>query len=136
LHQVRPVPNSLTRGKSTVSTLLAKHGIPIIDADLLAREVIDPGTSGFRRVVQHFGPDRVLREDGTLDRAAIGDIVFHDPDQRAWLNGLVHPLVRRAIVDRVFRYWVTGHAVVVLDVPLLIEAGLWRFVGEIVVVFV
>lgn len=127
---------SLIIGKSTVSTLLAKHAIPIIDADILAREVIEPGTSGFKRVVSHFGPDRVLRPDGTLDRGAIGDIIFHDPDQRKWLNGLVHPLVRRAIVAKVFEYWITGHSVVILDVPLLIEAGLYRFVGEIVVVYV
>lgn len=119
-----------------MSILLAKHGIPIIDADILARQVIEPGTSGFKLVVSHFGPDRVLRSDGSLDRAAIGDIVFHDPDQRRWLNGVVHPRVRRAMFWAVVQHWIRGTWAVVLDVPLLIEAGLWRFVGEVVVVFV
>lgn len=146
--EVSPLVSSLTRssgkltltplGKSTVSKLLSEtHRLPLIDADLLAREVIDPGTSGYKLVVSHFGPDRVLLEDGvTLDRAAIGDIVFNDPDQRKWLNGVIHPRVRKEIVKRVLKYWISGEWAVVVDVPLLIEAGLWQWVGEIVVVYV
>lgn len=126
----------IASGKSTVSTLLAKHNIPIIDADVLARVVVEPGTSGFRAVVAHFGADRVLTPKGELDRAALGDIVFHDAHERRWLNGVIHPRVRREIVKRVIKAWLSGEWVVVLDVPLLIEAGLWRWVGEVVVVFV
>ena len=115
---------------------MAKHSIPIIDADILAREVIEPGTSGFDVVVRHFGPDRVLRSDGTLDRAAIGDIVFHDHEQRKWLNSVVHPRVRRAIAKAVGLNWLKGQWAVVLDVPLLIEAGLHLWVGDVAVVYV
>ncbi|WVQ85334.1 dephospho-CoA kinase [Cryptococcus sp. DSM 104549] len=128
----------IATGKSTVSALLSeRHHLPIIDADLLAREVIAPGTSGYSLVVSHFGPDRVLLPDGvSLDRAAIGDIVFRDPEERKWLNGVIHPRVRKEMVKRVVGYWVRGEWCVVVDVPLLIEAGMWKWVGEIVVVYV
>lgn len=128
----------IASGKSTVSTLLSSmHHLPIIDADLLAREVIEPGTSGYTLVVSHFGADRVLQPDGvSLDRATIGDIVFRDPEERRWLNGVVHPRVRRVIVRRVLGCWLRGEWCVVVDVPLLIEAGLWKWTGEIVLVYV
>ena len=128
----------IASGKSTVSHLLSTtHHLPIIDADLLAREAIEPGTSGYTLVVAHFGPDRVLQDDKvSLNRAAIGDIIFHDPDQRRWLNSVIHPRVRREMVRRVLAYWVKGEWCVVVDVPLLIEAGIWKWVGEIIVVYV
>ena len=72
----------IASGKSTVSSLLASHRIPIIDADILAREVVAPGTKGFKLIVDHFGRDRILRDDGGLDRAALGEIVFKDGDER------------------------------------------------------
>lgn len=128
----------IASGKSTVSNLLSQtHNIPIIDADLIARQVIEPGTSGYNLVLSHFGSDRILKPDGiSIDRVIIGDIVFHDLDERNWLNSIIHPRVRREIVKEVFRYWIRGEWCVVLDVPLLIEAGLWKWVGEIVVVYV
>lgn len=113
-----------------------RHGLPIVDADILARDVIAPGTSGYKLVVSHFGADRVLLEDGvTLNRAAIGDIVFRDADERKWLNGVVHPRVRKEMLKSVLKAWITGHWCCIVDVPLLIEAGLWKWVGECVVVF-
>ena len=71
-----------------------------------------------------------------LDRAALGEIIFEDPDQRRWLNGVIHPLVRREMVRRLVMYWLKGEWCVVVDVPLLIEAGFWKWVGEVVVVYV
>lgn len=126
------------KGKSTVSKLLSeRHHLPIIDADLIAREVVEPGTSGYSLVVSHFGPDRVLQEDGvSLDRGAIGDIIFHDPEERKWMNGVVHPRVKKEMVKRIIRYWLKGEWCVILDVPLLIEAGMWKWVGDTVVVYV
>ncbi|WVN85851.1 dephospho-CoA kinase [Cryptococcus depauperatus CBS 7841] len=128
----------IASGKSTVSkTLSERHRIPIIDADLIAREVVEPGTSGYKLVVSHFGPDRVLRDNGvTLDRGAIGDIIFHDPEERKWMNGIVHPRVRKEMAKRILGYWLRGEWCVIVDVPLLIEAGMWKWVGEIVVIYV
>jgi dephospho-CoA kinase len=128
----------IASGKSTVSHYLSTtHHLPIIDADLLARTVLNPGTSGYSLVISHFGPDRVLLPDGiNLDRSAIGEIVFNNPDERRWLNGVIHPRVRKEIVKEVVRCWVRGEWAVVVDVPLLIEAGLWKWVGEVVVVYV
>lgn len=125
----------IASGKSTVSSLLQKHNLPIIDADILAREVVEPNTPGFKAIINHFGPDRVLKADGTLDRARLGEIVFNDADERRWLNGIVHPAVRRLMVRRVFECWIRGEWCVIIDVPLLIEAGIWRWVGEVVVVY-
>lgn len=129
-------------GKSTVSNLLSsRHHLPIIDADLIARQVVEPGTSGYNAIVSHFGPDRILlpeQEGGTrpLNRAALGEIIFNDHDERNWLNGVTHPRVRRAIVKSVVQYWLRGEWCVVLDVPLLIEAGLYKWVGAVAVVYV
>ncbi|WWD09238.1 dephospho-CoA kinase [Kwoniella europaea PYCC6329] len=127
----------IASGKSTVSKIFSEHHhIPIIDADLLAREVIEPGTSGFTTIINHFGPDRILDPNGVLDRAALGEIIFNDPNERKWLNGVIHPLVRREMVKRTVKYWLKGEWAVIVDVPLLIEAGMWKWVGEIVVVYV
>ncbi|KAJ9128016.1 hypothetical protein QFC24_000303 [Naganishia onofrii] len=124
-------------GKSTVSGLLSsKHNIPIIDADYLARAVILPGTRGYKAILSHFG-NQVLKPDGvTLDRQAISDIVFNDERERKALNDIVHPAVRRAMIWEVVKCWLSGQWACILDVPLLIEAGLWRWVGEVVVVYV
>ncbi|KAH9843142.1 dephospho-CoA kinase-domain-containing protein [Rhodofomes roseus] len=124
----------IATGKSTVSTLLRAHNIPIIDADVLARQVVLPGTHALQKIVKHFGQD-VLQRDGTLDRAKLGAIVFSDERQRKVLNGIVHPAVRRAMLWDVIRCWWRGEPLCVLDVPLLIEGGLWRFVATVVVVY-
>lgn len=127
----------IATGKSTVSKLLSqRHNLPIIDADMLARDALAPGSSGLKTVISHFGADRILHPDGTLNRGALGDIVFRDADERRFLNGVVHPRVRRAMFMGILKAWLRGEWCVVVDVPLLIEAGLWKWVGEVVVVFV
>ncbi|EMD38153.1 hypothetical protein CERSUDRAFT_113304 [Gelatoporia subvermispora B] len=124
----------IATGKSTVSTLLQTHGVPVVDADVLAREVVQPGTPALAQIAAHFGAG-VLRPDGALDRAALGAIVFADEAQRAVLNSIVHPAVRRAMFWEVLRHWRRGERVCVLDVPLLIEGGLWKYVAKVVVVY-
>jgi dephospho-CoA kinase len=124
----------IASGKSTVSNLLRERSVPVIDADVLAREVVAPGTSGLRAIVSQFGAG-VLLPDGTLDRKKLGGIIFRDATKRKVLNGIVHPAVRRAMLRDVVRCWWGGESVCVLDVPLLVEAGLWRWVGDIVVVY-
>jgi dephospho-CoA kinase len=107
-------------GKSEVSARLAAQGAVVIDADAVAREVVQPGTEGLAEVVAAFGPE-VLRPDGSLDRTRLGDIVFADPELRATLNAIVHPRVaaRMAELER----GVGPGAIVVHDVPLIAENG-------------
>ncbi|MFE6757142.1 dephospho-CoA kinase [Streptomyces sp. NPDC057684] len=118
-------------GKSEVSRLLVEHGAVLIDADRIAREVVEPGTPGLAAVVEAFGSD-VLAPDGSLDRPALGAIVFADADRLAVLNSIVHPLVgaRSAELEAA----ATGDSVVVHDVPLLAENGLAPLYDLVVVV--
>jgi len=106
-------------GKSTVAKLLEKHGAVIIDADAIAREVVEPGTRGFDAVVQRFGTDVVA--GGRLDRAALAKIVFNDTDALADMNAIVHPLVGARVAE--LAESAPPDAVVVYDVPLLAEKG-------------
>jgi dephospho-CoA kinase len=107
-------------GKSTVSELLAAHGAVVVDADRIAREVVEPGTPGLAAVAEAFG-DAVLAADGSLNRPALAAIVFSDPEARRRLDGIVHPLVRRRTAELVAA--APEDAVVVNDVPLLVETG-------------
>ncbi len=112
----------IAAGKSTVAARLAEHGAIVIDADQLAREAVAPGSPGLAAVVERFGA-AVLTDDGALDRAALGSIIFGDETERAALNAIVHPEVRRlyrALVDRIAE--ADPDAIVVYDVPLLVEA--------------
>ncbi|MFG2904467.1 dephospho-CoA kinase [Kitasatospora sp. NPDC048286] len=108
-------------GKSEVSRLFAARGAVIVDSDVIAREVVAPGTDGLAAVVAEFGP-QVLREDGTLDRPALGAVVFADPERLKALNAIVHPLVRDRAAE--LEAAAAPDAVVVHDVPLLAENGL------------
>jgi dephospho-CoA kinase len=118
-------------GKSEVARLLAAHGAVVIDADQLAREVVEPGTPGLAQVVAAFGPD-VLGPDGRLDRKALAARVFSDGAALARLNAIVHPLVAERGAELVAEAPVD--AVVVHDVPLLVENGLEDAYDLVVVV--
>jgi dephospho-CoA kinase len=107
-------------GKSTVSALLAARGAVVIDADRIAREVVEPGTAGLAAVVEAFGAG-VLTGDGSLDRPALAAVVFADPEARKRLDGIVHPLVRARSAELAAA--APDDAVVVHDVPLLVETG-------------
>jgi dephospho-CoA kinase len=118
-------------GKSAVAKRLAELGAVVIDSDALAREVVEPGTEGLAEVVTAFGPD-VVRSDGALDRPALGRIVFADPAARARLEGIVHPRVRARSAEIVAA--ADPDAVVVNDVPLLVESGLQGAYEMVIVV--
>ncbi|WP_369137769.1 dephospho-CoA kinase [Modestobacter versicolor] len=107
-------------GKSTVAALLAERGALVVDADRIAREVVEPGTPGLAAVVAEFG-DSVLTAEGALDRPALASVVFGDPAARARLDAVVHPLVRARAAELVAA--APADAVVVQDVPLLVETG-------------
>jgi dephospho-CoA kinase len=107
-------------GKSTVARLRAGRGAHVVDADVLAREVVEPGTPGLAAVVDAFGTG-VLTADGVLDRPALAGVVFGNADARARLDGIVHPLVRERARERISA--LPADAVVVQDIPLLVETG-------------
>ena len=107
-------------GKSTVAALLTQHGALVVDADRIAREVVEPGTPGLAAVVAEFG-EGVLTPEGALDRPALAALVFGDPAARARLDAVVHPLVRSRAAELVAA--APADAVVVQDVPLLVETG-------------
>jgi dephospho-CoA kinase len=118
-------------GKSTVAQLLAGHGAIVIDADAIAREVVEPGTPGLAAVVARFG-DRVLGPGGRLDRAALAAIVFHDAGELADLNAIVHPLIGARTTELMDS--APADAILVHDIPLLVEGRLAGGFDTVVVV--
>ncbi|HZV81720.1 MAG TPA: dephospho-CoA kinase [Geobacteraceae bacterium] len=125
----------IASGKSTVARLLAAHGIPVIDADQLARDAVLPGTPAFAAIVGLFG-EGVLQADGTLDRQALGGRVFADPSLRRRLEAITHPAIRVLAEQKLGELRSRGEAVAVYMAPLLIEAGVTDRVDEIWVVYV
>jgi dephospho-CoA kinase len=118
-------------GKSAVSRLLASYGAVLVDSDLIAREVVAPGTAGLAAVVAEFGPG-ILAADGSLNRPALGAIVFADPERLQALNAIVHPLVRDRSAE--LEAAAAEDATVVYDVPLLAENGLAPLYDQVIVV--
>lgn len=124
----------IASGKSVVASRLAEHGAVVVDADKIAREVVEPGTPALTRVAEVFGPD-VIATDGSLDRAALGALIFADADLRHQLNAITHPAVR-ALSSRRFAEAAAADpdAVVVYDVPLLAEGRIGDREFDVVVV--
>ncbi|HEV7679227.1 MAG TPA: dephospho-CoA kinase [Candidatus Dormibacteraeota bacterium] len=109
-------------GKSTVAAMLAERGAALVDADQLAREVVEPGTPALGEIAAEFGP-AVIRPDGTLDRGALGAIVFADGARRARLNAITHPRVGALMAERIAAALSGGAPLVVVDIPLLFEGA-------------
>ena len=119
--QLIAVTGGIASGKSAVAARLAEHGAVVVDADRLAREVVEPGTPGLARIAEEFGPE-FLTVDGALDRARLGALIFADPAKRHALNAITHP----AILERSHELFAAAgaadpDAVVVYDVPLLVD---------------
>ena len=125
---------SIATGKSFVSGVLVGLGCHMVDADQLARKVVEPGTEGLRRIVEEFGPVS-LREDGTLDRAALSSIIFADAEKRALMNSIIHPLII-AEQGALLKEWELEdpRGVGIVDAALLIESGGSRRFDKIIVV--
>lgn len=109
-------------GKSTVALYMAKLGIPVIDADALAKEAVAKGSGALQEIEKTFGTS-VIAEDGSLDRGRMAQIVFHDEKKRKILNGIIHPYIWEKTAEALYRYQEEGNPVVVLDSPLLLENG-------------
>jgi dephospho-CoA kinase len=119
-------------GKSTVARLFGALGVHWVDADDVAREVVEPGTPALERIAEHFGPD-ILLPDGGLDRAALRRIVFDAPEERAWLEALLHPVIREELMQQLHP---DNYALpyVLLVSPLLLETDQHELVDKVVVV--
>ncbi|WP_372677269.1 dephospho-CoA kinase [Desulfosarcina sp.] len=126
----------IASGKSTISRFLSAAGARVVDADKIAREVVEPGTPGYDAILAFFGRTIIL-PDGNIDRKRLGEIIFNDPDKKARLDAIVHPLVVERSAEMIAQITAeTPNAVVIMDVPLLIEAGMARDLEEVIVVYV
>lgn len=124
---------SISTGKSTVNKIFKEQGYPVVDADVGAREVVQPGTDGLNKIKETFG-DQVILDDGTLNRAALGEIVFNNEKEREQLNGILSEHIRQWVVSKKDDYLKQNPAILVLDIPLLFEAGYEKDVDQIMVV--
>ncbi|KAH0716212.1 dephospho-CoA kinase-like [Solanum tuberosum] len=125
----------IASGKSTVSNLFKAHGIPVVDADVVARNILMEGTGGWKKVVAAFGED-ILLDNGEVDRAKLGQIVFSDLEKRQLLNRLLAPFISHGMLMEVLKLWIKGCSIIVLDVPLLFEAKIDKWTKPIVVIWV
>ncbi|MBC7173485.1 MAG: dephospho-CoA kinase [Polyangiaceae bacterium] len=123
----------IASGKSTVARMFAELGVPIVDADQLAREVVDRGSPGLARIVERFGSD-VLAADGTLDRRKLARIVFDDPRAREDLNTITHPLIAAQGAERVRELQRTAAPYIVYEAALLVENGSYKVFSALIVV--
>lgn len=125
---------SIGTGKSTIANQFKKLNIPVIDADLIAREVVEPGKEAYNEIVNTFGQE-IVQEDGSLNRPRLGGIVFADENKRKILNSIIHPAIRREMLRQRDFYIEQGEPCIVLDIPLLFESKLTNFVDKIIVVY-
>ncbi len=120
-------------GKSAVERLLRDAGLPVIDADVVAREVVEPGQPALVAIEQRFGPSVIGRE-GRLDRPALGRIVFSDPQARKALEAITHPAIGAAIAQQVMGFAAQGHEHIVVSAALMVESGSYRNYAGLLVV--
>jgi dephospho-CoA kinase len=119
-------------GKSTVAAMLRELGIPVIDADVIAREVVAPGLPAYRDIVRAW--TAVIASDGSIDRKQLAALVFADPESKSRLEAITHPRIRERIATEVAALAAAGHRLVVLEAALLVETGMHRELDGLVVV--
>ncbi|SIQ39135.1 dephospho-CoA kinase [Marinobacterium stanieri] len=120
-------------GKSTASECFIALGVPVIDADQVARQVVEPGSEALGKIAAHFG-DQLIQANGTLDRPALRRIVFDNERERNWLETLLHPLIRDRILDTLEQLDQDGHSYAILASPLLLETDQHLLISRVIVV--
>lgn len=123
----------IASGKSTVASHWRERGVPVIDADHVARDVVEPGTPALAAIAAHFGSD-MLTADGRLDRGKLGALVFADSEQLAMLNDITHPAILEAVAQRIEELRVQGHPWIAYEAALIVENGLAPALSQLVVV--
>ncbi|XP_027624687.1 dephospho-CoA kinase domain-containing protein isoform X2 [Tupaia chinensis] len=125
----------IASGKSSVLQVLQQLGCAVVDVDVIARHVVQPGYPAHRRIVEAFGTE-VLLENGDINRKVLGDLIFNNPDRRHLLNTITHPEIRKEMMKETFKYFLQGYRYVVLDIPLLFETKkLLKYMKHTVVVY-
>lgn len=124
---------SIATGKSAVSKMLADKQIPVVDADVAAREVVKKGSEGLAMIEATFGAS-FLNGNGDLDRAKLGELIFQDETQREKLNQITHPLVRKYMLEKQQEWIAEGAPLIIFDIPLLYESKLTHLVDKVIVV--
>jgi len=130
--RVYGLTGNIACGKSLVEAILREQGVPVIDTDQVAREVVMPGTPGLAAILRRFGAE--VARDGVLDRAALGAIVFDDVESRRDLEGILHPRIFERTAELVIQHAQEGHELVVVSAALMIESGSWRNYAGLLVV--
>ncbi len=125
----------IASGKSTVSNIFKSYGIPVVDADVIARQVVEKGMPAYNEIVASFGKE-ILDENGDIHRKKLGSIVFHDDEKRMLLNSIVHPAVRQEMRRQADQFLAEGYETVVLDIPLLFESKLTHMVDVTLLIYV
>lgn len=126
---------SIATGKSTVATMLKNKGYAIVDADEIARQVVEPGRPVLFEITEVFGQE-VLKADGSLDRERLGHRIFTNEEERQKLNAIMHPAVRKEMLRQKDEWLLNGARTVIMDIPLLFESKLQSFVEKVLVVSV
>lgn len=129
------VTGGIASGKSSVSTFIKELGFPIIDADVVAREVVEPGEDAYHEIVKAFGED-ILLPDRSINRTKLGDVIFHNDAKRLKLNSIVHPAVRKRMRELAEKAIQNGAETVFMDIPLLFESKLTFMVEKTLLVYV
>ena len=125
----------IASGKSTVTKLLRQYGLDVLDADAIAWELAQPNNKLWQSYVDRYG-ERVLLSDQQLNRQAVADIVFSQPEEKAWMDGMAHPIIKAEIQNQLNHLSEAGKKAAVIDVPLLYKAGWDKLVDEVWLVYV
>lgn len=125
----------IASGKSTVAAMLKEYGLPIVDADVVAREVVEVGEETYEKLVSVFG-EGILQEDRSLDRVKLGKLIFENKEKRELLNSIMHPSIRNRMKEETKEYLNRGYQTVVMDIPLLFESKLTHLVEKTLLVYV
>ena len=133
--QIIGLTGGIASGKSTIASFFKDEGIPVIETDQIAKTILQPGSDAFNEVVKHFG-EEILLSEGIINRKALGERIFKDEPERDILNQIVHPEVRIITQSKADVLKKEGHAIIVIDVPLLFEAGFDQDVDQTLVVSV
>lgn len=133
--QIIGLTGGIASGKSTIASFFKDEGIPVIETDQIAKTILQPGSDAFNKVVKHFG-EEILLSEGIINRKALGERIFKDEHERDILNQIVHPEVRIITQSKADVLKKEGHAIIVIDVPLLFEAGFDQDVDQTLVISV